>query len=175
MLKRDEKQRTDEQTGDGSFDSNSQWNNLQAAGAQGRQGPIINVQSIINDFRQKNPQEIPRRGRRMKNSFGGGYFEGQQSQMDEIRSGRNDFMSSANNNSNNSNDFSNSLKTNSGYPEVSLHPVQNLYKNLSSSPGSSGAASFSGQKSSLLQSILTKVCPKNIFCFDFISYANHFF
>lgn len=156
MQKRDEKQRTDElagvNAGDGGFDSNSQW---QAAGAQGRQGQIIDVQSIINDFRQKNPQEIPRRGRRMKSSFSSGYYENQQSQLEEtIRCARNDFMSNSNNNSH---DFSNSnqLKTNSGYPEVSLHPVQNLYKNLPGGP--SGGAHFSGQKSSLLQSILTKV------------------
>lgn len=156
MLKRDEKQRVEDlaATGDGSFDNHSlasQWNSLQGAGAQGRQGQIIDVQSIINDFRQKNPQEIPRRGRRMKNSFGGGYYD-QNSQADENRS----FFSNA---SNNIHDYSNVVKNNSGsgYPEVSLHPVHNLYKNLSNSPGPSGGAHFGGQKSSLLQSILTKV------------------
>lgn len=157
MLKRDEKQRVEDlaASGDGSFDNNSlasQWNSLQGAGAQGRQGQIIDVQSIINDFRQKNPQEIPRRGRRMKNSFGGGYYDNQNSQADESRS----FLSNV---SNNIHDYNNVVKNNSGsgYPEVSLHPVHNLYKNLSNSPGPSGGAHFSGQKSSLLQSILTKV------------------
>lgn len=156
MLKRDDKQRAEEMAaaGDGSFDNNSlaaQWNNLQGAGPQGRQGQIIDVQSIINDFRQKNPQEIPRRGRRMKNSFGGGFYDIQNSsQADENRS----FSSNA---SNNLHEFNNVVKSNSGYPEVSLHPVHNLYKNLSNSPGPSGGAHYSGQKSSLLQSILTKV------------------
>lgn len=156
MLKRDDKQRAEEMAaaGDGSFDNNSlaaQWNNLQGAGPQGRQGQIIDVQSIINDFRQKNPQEIPRRGRRMKNSFGGGFYDIQNSsQADENRS----FSSNA---SNNLHEFNNVVKNNSGYPEVSLHPVHNLYKNLSNSPGPSGGAHYSGQKSSLLQSILTKV------------------
>lgn len=165
MLKRDEKQRFEELTGvtnstggDGAFDANSfssQWNSLQGGGPQGRQGQIVDVQSIINDFRQKNPQEIPRRGRRMKGSYGGSFFDNQQMQMEENRASRNDFMPNVTNNS--SHDFNNAIKANAGYPEVSLHPVQNLYKNLSSSPGSSGAAHFSGQKSSLLQSILTKV------------------
>lgn len=164
MLKRDDKQREDlaaaTNSGEGGFENSSlaaQWNNLQAQGAQGRQGQIIDVQSIINDFRQKNPQEIPRRGRRMKSSFGS-FYDNQQSQMEDSRgSVRNDFMANA---SNNSHDFNSTLKTNSGYPEVSLHPVHNLYKNLSNSPGPSGSsgAHFSGQKSSLLQSILTKVC-----------------
>lgn len=146
MLKRDEKQRGDDlgavsNTGDGSLAS--QWNSLQANSAQGRQGQIIDVQSIINDFRQKNPQEIPRRGRRMKGSFGSGFYEGQQD---------------------NSHDFTSStMKSNqSGYPEVSLHPVSvhNMYKNLvnSSVASGSGANPFTGPKSSLLQSILTKVC-----------------
>lgn len=153
MLKRDEKQRAEDltATGESSFDNNSlasTWNNLQNANAQGRQGQIIDVQSIINDFRQKNPQEIPRRGRRMKNSFGGSFYENQNSLPEENRS----FLSNASNN-----EYSNVVKNSAGYPEVSLHPVHNLYKNLSNSPGPSGGAHFSGQKSSLLQSILTKV------------------
>lgn len=159
MLKRDDKLRIDEtaggpNTGDGSLAS--QWSSLNANSAQGRQGQIIDVQSIINDFRQKNPQEIPRRGRRMKGSFGGSnFFDNHQSQMEDSRS----FMS---NMSNNNQEFTNSTMKSgqSGYPEVSLHPVQNLYKNLANAtPSGSG---FSGQKSSLLQSILTKVCNK--FC-----------
>lgn len=160
MLKRDDKQRAEDSVTaanaiEGAFESNSlasQWNSLQSGGPQGRQGQIIDVQSIINDFRQKNPQEIPRRGRRMKNSFGSGYFDNQS--MDEGRSIRNEYAANV---TNNSQDF-NSTKSNAGgYPEVSLHPVHNLYKNLSNASGTSGVAHFSGQKSSLLQSILTKV------------------
>lgn len=155
MLKRDDKLRVDELTagslgGDNSLAS--QWNSLQANSPQGRQGQIIDVQSIINDFRQKNPQEIPRRGRRMKNSFGSGFYDSQQSQMEDNRN----FMS---NSASNSHDFTNStVKSNqSGYPEVSLHPVH-IYKNLANASAATGSgAAFSGQRSSLLQSILTKV------------------
>lgn len=150
MLKRDDKQRGDDLGAGSNAGENSlasQWNSLQANSAQGRQGQIIDVQSIINDFRQKNPQEIPRRGRRMKSSFGSGFYEGQQD---------------------NSHDFTSStMKSNqSGYPEVSLHPVNvhNMYKNLvnSSVASGSGVNPFSGQKSSLLQSILTKVCHEHV-------------
>lgn len=155
MLKRDDKLRIDDTPGGsnaGESSLASQWNNLNSSSAQGRQGQIIDVQSIINDFRQKNPQEIPRRGRRMKSSFGGGnYYDNQQSQMEDSRN----FMSNV---GNNSQEFTSSTMKSgqSGYPEVSLHPVQNLYKNLANAtPSGSG---FGGQKSSLLQSILTKVC-----------------
>lgn len=165
ILKRDEKQRTDDLSANNAGDNSlaSQWNNLQSNSAQGRQGQIIDVQSIINDFRQKNPQEIPRRGRRMKNSFGNNYFDNPQSQIDESRAMRSEFMSNV---TNNSHDFNSTMKSNqsqSGYPEVSLHPVQNLYKNLAnaSGPSGSGAGHFGGQKSSLLQSILTKVRLKH--------------
>lgn len=34
----------------------------------GRQGPIKDVKSLIDDFRQRHPEAIPRRGRRMKNA-----------------------------------------------------------------------------------------------------------
>lgn len=136
MLKRDEKQ-------DESFSS-------MQANAQGRQGQIIDVQSIINDFRQKNPQEIPRRGRRMKSSFG---YDNQQTSHDYSSNGH-DFNSTAKSNASGG----------SGYPEVSLHPVHNLYKNLTNSTG--GPHFSGGQKSSLLQSILTKVraCKNSSLC-----------
>lgn len=149
MLKREDKLRSDDiasgsNVGEGSLAA--QWNSLQSS--TGRQGQIVDVQSIINDFRQKNPQEIPRRGRRMKTAFDTNYFE---SQQDDSRNVRKDFISNV---SSNSNDFNTTTKTSSGYPEVSLHPVQNLYKNLSNVPG---ASSLGIQRSSLLQSILTKV------------------
>lgn len=151
MLKRDDKLRSEElasgSTGEGTLAS--QWNSLQSS--TGRQGQIVDVQSIINDFRQKNPQEIPRRGRRMKNTFDNNFFESQQDNL------RKEFLSNVNNNSNDS-----SIKTNSGYPEVSLHPVQNLYKNLSNA---SGTSNLGIQRSSLLQSILTKVHPNIFLCF----------
>lgn len=155
MLKRDDKLRVDESSAGDSLLA-AQWNSMQANSNQGRQGPIVDVQSIINDFRSKNPQEIPRRGRRMKGSYGNAYYENQQPN-DDSRSSRNEFLPNV---TNNTSEFSGSIKNNSsGYPEVSLLPVHNLYKNLTNSGASgSGAGHFSGgQKSSLLQSILTKV------------------
>lgn len=35
----------------------------------GRQGPIKDVKSIIDDYRQKHPEGVPRRGRRLKGTF----------------------------------------------------------------------------------------------------------
>lgn len=127
-----------------SFDDSSSYGiNMQGfqssnSNIQGRQGQIIDVQSIINDFRQKNPQEIPRRGRRMKGSFDGNYM--MENQMQSSPYTKNDKSYST-------------VKSNSpsGFPEVSLLPVNNFYKNHSN------ASSSFGQKSSLLQSILTKV------------------
>lgn len=159
MLKRDDKLRVDESSNAGDSLLAAHWNSLQANNVQGRQGPIVDVQSIINDFRSKNPQEIPRRGRRMKGSYGNAYYDNQQ-QNDDSRSSRNEFLPNV---TNNASEFNSSTKTNSsGYPEVSLLPVHNLYKNLANSGASgSGAGHFSGgQKSSLLQSILTKVSTK---------------
>lgn len=141
VLKREEQKRIENHinVNDSAYDDSnpfSQLQNLQNSSNQGRQGQIIDVQSIINDFRQKHPQEIPRRGRRFKNSFGVQGMESPYSRMDI--NARNE-----------------SYKSNSsqGFPEVSLLPVNSFYKNL---PQASGSSSF-GQKSSLLQSILTKV------------------
>lgn len=40
----------------------------------GRQGPIKDVKSLIDDFRQRHPEQVPRRGRRMKNIHPNAYF-----------------------------------------------------------------------------------------------------
>lgn len=40
----------------------------------GRQGPIKDVKSLIDDFRQQHPEQVPRRGRRMKNINPNAYF-----------------------------------------------------------------------------------------------------
>lgn len=150
VLKREDKQRIEELSasinmGESFSDCNAfNLHNLSQAN-QGRQGQIIDVQSIINDFRQKNPQEIPRRGRRMKNSFGNNFFIENQIQSQLNKSDK----------SNSATDFNNSIKSNysHGFPEVSLLPVNNFYKNISNAAGTSQY----GPKSSLLQSILTKV------------------
>lgn len=39
---------------------------IAVSGQIGRQGPIKDVRSIIDDYRQKNPEMVPRRGRRRK-------------------------------------------------------------------------------------------------------------
>jgi len=154
ILKRDEKQRLEETGGVSANAStaesfadtnNSAFNATLGSLQQGRQGPIIDVQSIINDFRQKNPQEIPRRGRRLKNSFGGGSFFNDIAQQQQE-----DQQQNIKDNSKNGNylDLMKSNRTD-GYPEVSLLPVHNFYKNMANSTG--------GSSSSLLQSILTKV------------------
>ena len=135
-----------------SFGINS--NIFQSSLIQGRQGQTVDVQSIINDFRQKNPQEIPRRGRRMKSSFPNNYFMSNQIQTQYTKGDDNKI--------NNSTHDHNSAKSNTsvGFPEVSLLPVNSYYKTHSPQYG---------QKSSLLQSILTKV----FFFFFFIFFSAH--
>jgi hypothetical protein len=117
---------------------------------QGRQGPIKTVQSIIADFRQNNPQDIPRRGRRVKNSSG-----------------------HLNNNSfdrkNNNGDYL-MERGGEGLPEVSLYPVQQQQFFGGVGGGLGAMAGGGGQNSSsLLHGILTKVrfwiCYKN--CYNF--------
>lgn len=144
VLKREQKQRIENHismnVNESTFDESNPFAHLQNLQAnQGRQGQIIDVQSIINDFRQKNPQEIPRRGRRFKSSFGGHNSLESQSTFNQME------ISSLTNES---------FKNNSpGFPEVSLLPVNSFYRSL---PQTSVNSPF-GQKSSLLQSILTKV------------------
>lgn len=145
IMRQNERQRIEESAllNENAYDST--WN-IQNNSIQGRQGQIVDVQSIINDFRQKNPQEIPRRGRRVKSVNSSGLFESHLSNHDEGHSLKEEFSSL-------SQDFSNG-KTNrssNSFPEVSLHPVhQNMYKNHQDFVGGT-------PKSSLLQSILTKV------------------
>ena len=136
--------------------------------SQGRQGPIIDVQTLINDFRQKNPQEIPRRGRRMKNYYGTGsggggssssYYGEHQQEPQSHRSVNNCFMSKTN--GSNNGDYSEikpQQNRRPSYPEVSLHPVQRYYENLSNmSSYSSSTPTPQAQSTSLLHGILTKV------------------
>lgn len=161
IIKRDEQQRQRVEDSailsESVFDNNS-WSSLQMGStSQGRQGQIVDVQSIINDFRSRNPQEIPRRGRRVK-SLNHSYFDGTNPNNDELHNDRSEF-------SNFGGDFtSRPNRSSDQFPEVSLHPVhQNLYhKNNLTVPGeiSYGVGT---QKSSLLQSILTKVSLTNCF------------
>lgn len=147
-----------------SFGANAAANNSNNL-SQGRQGPIIDVQTLINDFRQKNPQEIPRRGRRMKNYYsagGGGSSSGYYGDQQESQSHRNvnnSYMKTTNG-SNNGDYSENKPQQNRrpSYPEVSLHPVQRYYENLSNNSSySSSAPTPQAQSTSLLHGILTKV------------------
>lgn len=130
------------------------------------------MQTLINDFRQKNPQEIPRRGRRMKNYYGAGggggsssgYYGEHQQEPQSHRSVnaeqfKNSYMKTTNG-SNNGDYIENKPQQNRrpSYPEVSLHPVQRYYENLSNmSSYSSSAPTPQAQSTSLLHGILTKV------------------
>ncbi|CAO1339910.1 unnamed protein product [Diamesa tonsa] len=174
MLKRDSKIRMEMESdynsyGDAnnSFGANAAANNSNNL-SQGRQGPIIDVQTLINDFRQKNPQEIPRRGRRMKNYYGSGgngggggssgYYGEHQQEPQSHRSGNNSFMKTTNG-SNNGDYIENKPQQNRrpSYPEVSLHPVQRYYENISNmSSYSSLPPTPQAQSTSLLHGILTK-------------------
>lgn len=48
--------------------SGTSLDNLNSKMQVGRQGPIKDVKSLIDDFRQQHPEEVPRRGRRVKNT-----------------------------------------------------------------------------------------------------------
>lgn len=49
----------------------SEFLNRESQLAIGRQGAIKDVKSIIDDYRQKNPEPMPRRGRRFKGPYNG--------------------------------------------------------------------------------------------------------
>ncbi|KXJ79630.1 hypothetical protein RP20_CCG000186 [Aedes albopictus] len=99
----------------------AQANQLQV----GRQGVIKDVKSIIADYRQKHPEQVPRRGRRLKNIPGSG-FEGititnksGSSRMPELG-----FLLGEQQQQSQQNSAASNLSKNS-YPEVTLHPVMN--------------------------------------------------
>lgn len=167
----------------------------------GRQGAIKDVKSIIEDFRQKNPERAPRRGRRLKgcNSDGTGTsprstdgiltrqsVEGRVSELGLLlgkeRNSRPSSADSSPGNSNlaginnnistaNANIFNDMLmqyaklnekpsemlpsasmlRQQSGYPEVTLHPVNSQQNSTVNQSGDSLPSN------SLLHGILTKV------------------
>ncbi|XP_066595698.1 uncharacterized protein [Prorops nasuta] len=133
---------------------------------EGRQGAIVDVKSIIADYRLRHPETVPRRGRRMRNSVnvglgtGGAMMETGQN-VDSRPSSTDSCKSNPNvNDSNNSMSFKDVLvqfaklsqqqgepvKTPQNYPDVTLHPV-------APSPVPQSAPQQSG---SLLHGILTK-------------------
>lgn len=65
----------------------SQQNQNQNKMQIGRQGPIKDVKSLIDDFRQRHPEAVPRRGRRMKNvnqQMGGEHVHDRNADLDSM-------------------------------------------------------------------------------------------
>ncbi|XP_076674736.1 uncharacterized protein LOC143372458 isoform X3 [Andrena cerasifolii] len=134
---------------------------------EGRQGAIVDVRSIIADYRLRHPETVPRRGRRMRNSVnvglgaGGAMVETGHS-VDSRPSSTDSCKSNPNAvDPNNSMSFKDVLvqfaklsqqqgepvKTPQNYPDVTLHPVAPSPAPQNTPPQQSG---------SLLHGILTK-------------------
>ncbi|XP_033212791.1 WD repeat-containing protein 87-like isoform X2 [Belonocnema kinseyi] len=138
---------------------------------EGRQGPIVDVRSIIADYRLRHPETVPRsdhdcRGRRMRNNVniglgaGGAIIETGQN-TDSRPSSTDSCKSNSNVDPNNSMSFKDVLvqfaklsqqqgepvKTPQNYPDVTLHPVAVAPTIQSPAPQQTG---------SLLHGILTK-------------------
>ncbi|XP_011308874.1 uncharacterized protein [Fopius arisanus] len=127
---------------------------------EGRQGPLLDVRSVIAEHRLRHPETVPRRGRRMRNSVniglgaGGGVVEtvhdSRPSSTDSCKSGSNpdvnykdiqiQFAKYARQ------EMTGTVKTPQNYPDVTLHPVAS---------GPTPGANPGGQ-GSLLHGILTK-------------------
>ncbi|XP_076387350.1 uncharacterized protein LOC100882946 isoform X2 [Megachile rotundata] len=134
---------------------------------EGRQGAIVDVRSIIADYRLRHPEAVPRRGRRMRNSVnvglgaGGAMVETGHS-VDSRPSSTDSCKSNSNTvDPNNSVSFKDVLvqfakfsqqqgepvKTPQNYPDVTLHPV---------APSPAPQNTLPQQSGSLLHGILTK-------------------
>ncbi|XP_063972707.1 uncharacterized protein LOC135160269 isoform X2 [Diachasmimorpha longicaudata] len=129
---------------------------------EGRQGPLLDVRSVIAEHRLRHPETVPRRGRRMRNSVniglaaGGGFVEtihdSRPSSTDSCKSGSNpdvnykdihlQFAKFARQQSETT---GTSGKNSQNYPDVTLHPV-----------AAGPVATPGGQSGSLLHGILTK-------------------
>ncbi|XP_012277733.1 uncharacterized protein LOC105698245 isoform X5 [Orussus abietinus] len=134
---------------------------------EGRQGPIVDVRSIIADYRLRHPETVPRRGRRMRNSVNVGLGAGgamvETGHTVDSRPSSTDSCKSNSNatDPNNSMSFKDvlvqfaklsqqqgePLKTPQNYPDVTLHPVAPSPVPQSPAPQQTG---------SLLHGILTK-------------------
>lgn len=134
---------------------------------EGRQGAIVDVRSIIADYRLRHPETVPRRGRRMRNSVNvglgaGGAMVETGHNVDSRPSSTDSCKSNSNTaDPNNSVSFKDVLvqfaklsqqqgepvKTPQNYPDVTLHPVAPSPAPQNTSPQPSG---------SLLHGILTK-------------------
>lgn len=149
----------------------------------GRQGPIKDVKSLIDDFRQQHPEAVPRRGRRMKNvsHHSNSNHSYDRHADDDTLLGRNsvDLASrssssdSMHNNAQTSKNFSNILaehnsglltstpllkqSSTGGYPEVTLHPIKSSGQPIKQKNDAAELSANQSQSSSLLHGILTKV------------------
>ncbi|XP_078045601.1 uncharacterized protein LOC144474534 isoform X1 [Augochlora pura] len=134
---------------------------------EGRQGAIVDVRSIIADYRLRHPEIVPRRGRRMRNSVNVGLGAGgamvetghnadsRPSSTDSCKSNPN--MSDPNNSmsfkdvlvqfAKLSQQQGEPVKTPQNYPDVTLHPV---------APSPAPQNTPPQQSCSLLHGILTK-------------------
>lgn len=152
----------------------------------GRQGPIKDVKSLIDDFRQQHPEAVPRRGRRMKNvsQHSNSNHSFDRHNDDDSLLGRNALdlasRSSSNdsamlNNAQASKNFGLNILTdhnsspmtstplvkqsssNVGYPEVTLHPIKSSGQPAKAKNDTADMSANQSQSSSLLHGILTKV------------------
>ncbi|XP_031850353.1 uncharacterized protein LOC116435183 isoform X2 [Nomia melanderi] len=134
---------------------------------EGRQGSIVDVRSIIADYRLRHPEIVPRRGRRMRNSVNvglgaGGAMVETGHNVDSRPSSTDSCKSNPNmSDPNNSMSFKDVLvqfaklsqqqgepvKTPQNYPDVTLHPV---------APSPAPQNTPPQQSCSLLHGILTK-------------------
>ncbi|KAK2586245.1 hypothetical protein KPH14_001502 [Odynerus spinipes] len=134
---------------------------------EGRQGTIVDVSSIIADYRLRHPEMVPRRGRRMRNSVNvglgaGGAMVETGHNVDSRPSSTDSCKSNPNaTDPNNSVSFKDVLvqfaklsqqqgepvKTPQNYPDVTLHPV---------APSASPQTTQTQSTGSLLHGILTK-------------------
>ncbi|XP_076303347.1 uncharacterized protein LOC143221747 isoform X2 [Lasioglossum baleicum] len=134
---------------------------------EGRQGAIVDVRSIIADYRLRHPEIVPRRGRRMRNSVNvglgaGGAMVETGHNVDSRPSSTDSCKSNPNmSDPNNSMSFKDVLvqfaklsqqqgepvKTPQNYPDVTLHPV---------APSPAPQNTPPQQSCSLLHGILTK-------------------
>lgn len=134
---------------------------------EGRQGTIVDVRSIIADYRLRHPEIVPRRGRRMRNSVNvglgaGGAMVETGHNVDSRPSSTDSCKSNPNaTDPNNSVSFKDVLvqfaklsqqqgepvKTPQNYPDVTLHPV---------APSATPQTTQTQSTGSLLHGILTK-------------------
>ncbi|KAF4519761.1 hypothetical protein B566_EDAN010355 [Ephemera danica] len=112
---------------------------------EGRQGPIVDVRSIIADHRSRHPEAVPRRGRRLKPGATGGTSPAQ-TELSELGSLLNVLVKFAKMSQSDQHQQQQQQQQQTPprlpYPEVTLHPV--------------APAPALGPASSLLQGILSK-------------------